>query len=180
MDLREKKTKRSIKNAFIQLRTEKPLERISVKELSELAEISKATFYLHYHDIYDLSEQLQKELLQNVLSSISQPELVLTDSAKFTELLFHAFHAHQSLIDILFSGSQSSILPTNIEKELKNYVFKLIPQAANDHKINILLTYQILGGFYTYQTYHKRYGIDTIMDVLKESYRVTYPHSEKE
>ena len=56
MDLREKKTKRNIRNAFIELRAKKPLERISIKELAELAEISKATFYLHYKDIYDLSE----------------------------------------------------------------------------------------------------------------------------
>ena len=50
MDLREKKTKRSIKNAFIKLRSSKPLERITIKELVDLAEISKATFYLHYNN----------------------------------------------------------------------------------------------------------------------------------
>ena len=167
MDLREKKTKRSIKNAFIQLRSEKPLEKISVKELAELAEISKATFYLHYHDIYDLSEQLQWEVLQNVLNSLPNPEICLTDSALFTDQLFHAFHAHQALIDILFSGSQSSVLPVNIEKGLKDYIFSLLPESKDDPKLNILLTYEIMGGFYTYQMYHNKYGIDTIMDVLK-------------
>ena len=68
MDLREIKTQRSIRNAFLQLRSEKPLERIRVKELAELAEISKGTFYLHYHDVYDLSEQLQNEVIENVIS----------------------------------------------------------------------------------------------------------------
>lgn len=178
MDLREKKTKRSIKNAFIQLRAQKPLERISVKELAELAEISKATFYLHYHDIYDLSDCLQKEILQKVLESITQPELVLSDSARFTELLFHAFHAHQTLIDILFSGSQSSILPTNIEKELKNYIFNLVPAAKEDVKTNILLTYQIQGGFYAYQRYHKDYDIAFIMKVLNDTFQIKFPPIE--
>ena len=37
MDLREIKTQRSIRNAFLQLRSEKPLERIRVKERAELA-----------------------------------------------------------------------------------------------------------------------------------------------
>ena len=55
MDLRTEKTKRSIINSFLELRSRKPLEKITVKELSEKAEINKATFYLHYHDIYDLS-----------------------------------------------------------------------------------------------------------------------------
>ena len=78
MDLREKKTKRSIKNAFIKLRSSKPLERITIKELVALAEISKATFYLHYKDIYDLSDYLQKELIQNILQSLEHPELLVT------------------------------------------------------------------------------------------------------
>jgi len=61
MDLREKKTLRAIRTAFLQLRGQRPLEKITVKELCELAEISKATFYIHYRDLYDLSERLQKE-----------------------------------------------------------------------------------------------------------------------
>ena len=54
MDLREKKTLRAIRTAFLQLRGQRPLEKITVKELCELAEISKATFYIHYRDLYDL------------------------------------------------------------------------------------------------------------------------------
>ena len=104
MDLREKKTKRNIRNAFIELRAKKPLERISIKELAELAEISKATFYLHYKDIYDLSENLQKEVIDNVLNCISRPDLFLTDEIQFTKELFQAFYSHDSLIEILFKN----------------------------------------------------------------------------
>lgn len=166
MDLREKKTKRSIKNAFIQLRTKKPLERITVKELSELAQISKATFYLHYHDIYDLSDQLQKEVIKDVLSGLEQPGLSLQDTAAFTSALFHAFYAQQRLIDILFSGSQSSVLPLSIERELKEYIFTQMPSARENAEFNISLTYRILGGFHVYQQYHQKYGIDYVVQVI--------------
>ena len=166
MDLREKKTKRNIKNAFIELRTKKPLERITVKELSELAEISKATFYLHYRDIYDLSDHLQKEVIKDILDSLEQPELFLTDTSAFTAALFHAFYAQQTLINILFSGSQSSILPLSIENELKEYIFQLLPSAKDDADFNISLTYRILGGFHVYQKYHQKYGIDYVVKVI--------------
>ena len=168
MDLREKKTKRSIKNAFIKLRSNKPLERITIKELVESAEISKATFYLHYRDIYDLSDSLQKELIQDILQSLDQPELFLSDTTAFTSALFYAFSDHHSMIEILFSGSQSAILPLSIEKELKEYIFKIIPSARDNAKFNILLTYQILGGYHAYQQYYPNYGIDYIVDVIKE------------
>ena len=168
MDLREKKTKRNIKNAFIKLRSTKPLERITIKELVESAEISKATFYLHYRDIYDLSDSLQKELIQDILQSLDQPELFLTDTTAFTSALFYAFSAHHSMIEILFSGSQSAVLPLSIEKELREYIFKIIPSARDNAKFNILLTYQILGGYHAYQQYHQNYGIDYIVDVIRE------------
>lgn len=174
MDLREKKTKRSIKNAFIELRAHKPLERITVKELVEKAEISKATFYLHYHDIYDLSDHLQKEVIQDVLNGLEQPELLLKDSTAFTAALFHAFHTRQTLIDILFSGSQSAVLPMNVEQELKKYIFEHIPSARENAQFHILLTYQILGGFHVYQQYHKKYDIDFIMNVLSDATKIPY------
>ena len=50
MDLRIEKTERGIKNAFIELRSRKPLEKITVKELCESARINKSTFYAHYKD----------------------------------------------------------------------------------------------------------------------------------
>ena len=54
MDLRIEKTEKGIKNAFIELRSKKPLEKITVRELCEIARINKSTFYSHYKDIYDL------------------------------------------------------------------------------------------------------------------------------
>ena len=45
MDLRVKKTTKSIKDAFYELRKKKEVGKISVKELSEVAMINKATFY---------------------------------------------------------------------------------------------------------------------------------------
>ena len=83
MDLRVKKTKNSIINAFLKLRAKKSLERITVKELSDLAEINKATFYLHYKDIYDLSETLENELFERVFNNIEHPNSALSDPKLF-------------------------------------------------------------------------------------------------
>ena len=57
MDIRIEKTKTAIHNTFLELRSKKPLEKITIKELCEKAQINKSTFYSHYRDIYDLSDQ---------------------------------------------------------------------------------------------------------------------------
>lgn len=74
MDLRTSKTEKNIKNAFIELRSQKPLERITVKELAELACINKATFYRHYPDVYALSENIEDELVNNCMEVIAEPD----------------------------------------------------------------------------------------------------------
>ena len=103
MDQREIKTKRAIKNAFLMLRAQKPIEKITIRELAALAEISKATFYLHYQDIYDLSEQIGKEVLTNILNSISRPENVLEKPDVFTREITTGFFSQINLIQLLFS-----------------------------------------------------------------------------
>lgn len=166
MDLRERKTKRSIKNAFLQLRAQKPLERITIKELAELAEISKATFYLHYKDIYDLSSQLQNEVIQNILDTIIQPDVPLLDTVKLARALSEAFCTHQGLIDTLFSGNQAAVLPSRIEQGIKEYVFRTMPDARDDIGINVLLSYQIYGGYYAYWNNYKNFDSNQVLDIL--------------
>ena len=67
MDLRVKKTERSIQQAFLDLRRQKPLEKITVKELCQRADIHKSTFYSHYDSIGDLMEELEQEIGANLM-----------------------------------------------------------------------------------------------------------------
>ena len=123
MDQREIKTKRAIKNAFLILRAQKPIEKITIRELAALAEISKATFYLHYQDIYDLSEQIGKEVLTNILNSISRPENVLEKPDVFTREITTGFFSQINLIQLLFSGSQAHILPDLVDSSIREYIY---------------------------------------------------------
>lgn len=169
MDLREKKTKRSIKNAFLQLRAQKPLERITVKELAELAEISKATFYLHYRDIYDLSDGLQREIIQEILDSLiggSDPSVLKSD--QFVRRLFDAFFSRQSLIDLLFSGTQSVILPISIEQGFREYFFELHPELRADVSFNVALSYSVYGSYYAYAENGRRFDMEQVLKRIDE------------
>lgn len=65
-DKRVRYTKMFLKESLIKLMNEKPISRITVKELCESAEINRATFYSHYQDQYDLLEQTEQELIDDV------------------------------------------------------------------------------------------------------------------
>ena len=168
MDRRERKTRQNIRNAFLALRARKPLERITVRELADAAEISKATFYLHYHDIYDLSETLQEDVIQQILHSVTRADLFLQDPGAFTRELFRAFLAQQSLIDILFSGTQASVLPRRIEQGIRAHIFAIRPDYQDDAAFNIRLTYQVQGAYYAYSDNARRFGIEAVLAELEE------------
>ena len=62
MDRRTEYTKMVIKDSLYKLLEKKHLSEITVKELCEMADINRATFYRNYQDIYDLFEKLEEQL----------------------------------------------------------------------------------------------------------------------
>ena len=60
------KTRPQIFEAFIVLLEEKPLDKISVKELCEVAEISRKTFYVHYNTVTDVANDIQSEVISSI------------------------------------------------------------------------------------------------------------------
>ena len=87
---KQPKSVRHIINAFIELRASRPLEKIMITELCEKADINKSTFYAYFKDIYDLSDQLEEQVIKRVLESLPSPELITSDPAMMTRLLVSA------------------------------------------------------------------------------------------
>ena len=59
-------TRANLTQAFWSLYLERPIEKITVREITERAGYNRATFYLYYHDVYDLFEQLERDILTQV------------------------------------------------------------------------------------------------------------------
>lgn len=62
MDRRVRKTRMQLRAGLTQLMREKPIKDITVRELAQLVDINRCTFYLHYRDIYDMVEQVEQEV----------------------------------------------------------------------------------------------------------------------
>lgn len=57
-DARVKYTKMIIEKSFVELLKVKQLNKITVKELCDLSEINRSTFYKYYDDIFDLFDKM--------------------------------------------------------------------------------------------------------------------------
>lgn len=168
MDIRMEKTEKAIKNAFMELRSKKPLEKITVKELCSLACINKSTFYAHYEDIYALSDTLETETVASVLRSIPHAqEYSFENLDVVTREVCLAFLSHLSLINVLFSGKGQSYLTNKLEAEVKKSMFEKYPQYRFDAKKNILLTYCVQGAYYAYLN-NQDVDMEMLLEVIEE------------
>ncbi len=101
-DHRIRVTKSIIKEAFVSLLKKRPIKDISVKELCAEANINRSTFYFHYTDVYDLLEQIEKEMfddLQNMLDTSSYTLLYLANSIYIE--LFTFIEKHLDMCEVL-------------------------------------------------------------------------------
>lgn len=150
MDLRAKKTRSSIISAFLELRSKKPLEKITIKELSELAMINKATFYLHFKDIYDLSDFLEEKLVDSVIKGLSMPERFVEDPGGIVTELTEGYIARYDLLRIVFEGKQSDHLVRRIEDGIKKALFEKRPEWKDNTQMNVFLSFCICGSYYSF------------------------------
>ena len=85
-DRRSRRTQKLLKDSLIELMQEKEFKNITVKDITERADLNRGTFYLHYSDTYHLLQDIEDE--------------VLTSFQEMINSYSHSFHGN-SLLPIL-------------------------------------------------------------------------------
>lgn len=65
-------TRRDFINAFCDFYQDRPIEKITVKEISEKAGYSRVTFYNYFNDPYDLLSQVEEEFVSSFMRTVSE------------------------------------------------------------------------------------------------------------
>lgn len=118
-DARVRYTKMVIVQSFIKLLKDKPINRITVKEICELSEINRATFYKHYLDVYDLLDKIEVQYLDELMEVLKSrknntPKDVLT-------LIMASFKAEEEIYTAVFSANGDPSFPAKVLEKC-NYV----------------------------------------------------------
>lgn len=104
-DRRVRKTRTALKSALTTLMKRKNINSISVKELTDLADINRGTFYLHYKDVSDLLSQSEDDLLDELKATVNlySAETVKNDPAILFSSLYKLCRANADMVRILVS-----------------------------------------------------------------------------
>lgn len=102
-DRRVRRTKKLLTHGLIQLMKEKQVQDITVRELADLVDVNRGTFYLYYRDIFDMLDSIEQELFNQVnqLIAAHKGETVLTHTLPVLKELFHLVEENKELCQVL-------------------------------------------------------------------------------
>ena len=135
-DARVRYTKMIIQVNFVSLLKQKPLNKITVKELCELAEINRATFYRYYLDVYDLMEQVEAEILKELQETLHTA--TQQDVRKTLVVILEKMKQNGALYSTLFSTNGDPGFPLKIFQtcyaETASYIKEQYPNLDEVHQ----------------------------------------------
>ena len=119
VDRRVRKTRRQLRECLITLLKEKKVQDITVRELTDMADLNRGTFYLHYKDVFDLLEKTEAELQEDFNQLVCKHdavELKQRPSVIFNEI-YSLVYDNADLIEILL-GENGDLNFVNRLKQL--------------------------------------------------------------
>ena len=105
------RSKKLIRCAFIELLQTKPLDKITVTNIVEKAELNRGTFYAHYADINMLIQSIEDEIadsLYKLLSDAEGPYLLKDPLSMFLKISRYLEQNKELIVALM--GSQSTNL----------------------------------------------------------------------
>ena len=104
-DRRVRRTRKILTQALTELLQQKQVNEITVKELTDLADMNRGTFYLYYKDIFDMLEKIQDEMFEklNAIFALREDEKVTEQTKPILLDLFRFIEENQEMCRVLLS-----------------------------------------------------------------------------
>ncbi len=147
-------TKEDLKEAFWRLYAEKPIDKITVGQVCELAGYNRGTFYLHFQDLYDMRRTIEDALLAGMTECVetcmkrlhADPSKLSCIAACKDVVLY--YERNKPFITVLLSerGDPSFIyrLKSNLKPLWREYVVGA-DTGRPEEEIELLLEYTLTG-----------------------------------
>lgn len=110
-DRRVRKTKKALQESLATLFSQKRIEKISIRELVEHADIHRSTFYTHYVDIFALYAEVEDKVIAQL--SVLIQENFSADFKTYYQILFDYCDKNRTFCKMLFSNNAP---PTFLER----------------------------------------------------------------
>lgn len=141
-----KKTKKAFADGLVAMSKERPLNKITVKQICDHAQLSRNAFYFHYGDINDLIEEIEENMINDITSMFDSfrkaefPDNVLLIIQKLTDYLID----HKDATLMLIDSTCSTSFTKKINKAFSDFYFEYFKRY---HKTDFRNTYDLFYEF---------------------------------
>lgn len=137
-------TKRILKETLIELLETKPINHISVRELCEVADLNRSTFYAHYTDQYALLDEIQKEAINQTIYYLSDVSSNIL-SIEYIEKFLSYIKDNQSVFKILLLQKGTFDFEDQFSKAVLNKIYPNIPLKSKSNEQDYVYSYMMSG-----------------------------------
>ena len=173
-DRRARRTRRLLKESLLEMMKQKRFSEISVRDVTDSADMNRTTFYLHYTDTTQLLQSMEEDLLTEaqMLVNAHIQETVADGSLRpVFEPILDFVVEHREVCTILFENNEVSQFAEHLQQLIHRNGTEVIRawfQPMDDQQLSYLLrfiTYGLIG--LIREWFHKN------MDLPKEELLVT-------
>ena len=120
------RTKKAFEDALSTLAKTMPMNKITVKNLCETAQLSRNAFYFHYKDINDLIEEVENSVIDDAAKLLDElDEVGFPKSVHMTiDALIDLFDERKDTVMMLLDASFSTSFTNRVSKMFSEYNYK--------------------------------------------------------
>ncbi|MDY0404670.1 TetR/AcrR family transcriptional regulator C-terminal domain-containing protein [Virgibacillus sp. 179-BFC.A HS] len=143
MDRRIMKSQKAIHRAFLDKLYEDGFESVTIKDITDKADLSRKTFYLHYNDKYDLLDKIVEKHLKELEEICDQKK----DKGLIegTIIWFRYFEDHKLFFASLFQGTSTVSFRNKLLNFIMEEVDKKLEASALPENIDRKIILKFLG-----------------------------------
>ncbi|QOV20388.1 TetR/AcrR family transcriptional regulator [Blautia liquoris] len=143
-ELREK-TRKKIMDAFWEVYKNIRIEKITVSSITKNAHLNRGTFYEYFNDVYDLLDQIENDLLNEIAAWLAS-KVHKKEKIKFEEFaheLSPFFFENNDKIFILLSERGDPSFQQKLRQKIKGSFADILDLRKDSDELEYLLTFII-------------------------------------
>lgn len=138
-------TKAALVDEFCKLYSSLPLEKVTVKDISANAGVSRVTFYNYFADPYALLDELEDGFVKMFIETARASIETQFEASGFFQGFAQTLEENEGLAKILFLGSHSGAFADKIKDAVAPLAKELFGEQSDDKRVAYALEYHVSG-----------------------------------
>lgn len=166
VDRRSVRTKKAIISALGTLMTQKDISKITIKEIADLADINRKTFYAHYGSVHEILDEFENNIIANLSVAIDTLDFQKGhyDPFKFFEKLTSSSNVNFETYAHLMLPTVRGNLRSKIKTVIKDRAVEIYSGALGLDKATLAYVVEYIAGG-TISVYEQWFNSDRVVSM---------------